>query len=317
MGPSIKNKMRFLIALCTWGNTIGFSLYSIPQAVSRSAIPRCKPQTCLFAQKPPPQAYDDHAAQVFALMDVDQNGRIDRDELQQVLKLLNIEASQHDIAALFKHLDLDGNQEIEFDEFLSWYVSAASRAQTETHVVMDALLSRRTVNDFDSDSTVPESVLRNAILAATYAPNHRMTEPWNFIILGPQSIKDISALNAESITDPAKALAKRERWQAIPGWCVVTSLKHPNDKFLQDEDYAATCCAIQNFMLAMWAEGVGTKWTTGPITQTPNFAKICGINLQKHVVVGCIWYGFAKGGLASVPTPKRKRGVDDVMRKRP
>jgi nitroreductase len=262
-------------------------------------------------------AYDDHAAEVFNLIDGDGNGRIDKEELQEVLSMLNIDASDDDIAALFKHLDIDGNQEVEFDEFLSWYVSAASSAQKETNVVMDTLLSRRTVNQFDASSEVPESVLRNAILAAIHAPNHGMTEPWNFIQLGKKSISEIAALNADSISDPRKAEAKRERWEKIPGWCVVTCKKNPEDKLKEQEDYAATCCAIQNFQLAMWAEGVGTKWTTGPITRTYNFAKICGINMEKQTVVGCLWYGFASGGLASVKTPKRKRSVDDVLSKRP
>merc|ERR1712039_1007093 len=59
------------------------------------------------------------------------------------------------------------------------------------------------------------------------------------------------------------------------------------------EDYAATCCAIQNFMLSMWIEGVGTKWTSGDITRTQDFADSCGIDVEAERVVGCIWYGFA------------------------
>jgi len=56
-------------------------------------------------------------------------------------------------------------------------------------------------------------------------------------------------------------------------------------------------------------------WITGPITWNEQFAKLCGVDLKKELVVGCTWYGFASGGSASVPMPERKRSVDDVLMK--
>jgi nitroreductase len=257
-------------------------------------------------------AYEEHAVEVFSLIDADGSGHISKDELTEVLRMLDIDASKDDISALFKHLDRDGNGEIELDEFLSWYKPAASSAESETNVVMNALKSRRTVNDFDT-SPVPDSVFRNAIEAAIHAPCHGMTEPWRFIQLGEKTISTIAALNAETIRDPQKAEIKKLRWEQIPGWCVITSAKSDGG-LREQEDYAATCCAVQNFMLAMHVEGVGTKWTTGPITRKAEFAELCGINPEKEQVVGVIWYGFASGGLASVGEgPKRKRSVDDVL----
>jgi nitroreductase len=256
-------------------------------------------------------AHADRAVEVFSLIDADGSGHICKDELTEVLRMLDLEASKDDISALFKHLDKDGNGEIELDEFLSWYNSAASSAQTETNVVMNTLKSRRTVNDFDT-SPVPDSVFRNAIEAAINAPCHGMTEPWRFIQLGEETISKIAALNAETIRDPKKAEIKKARWEQIPGWCVITSTKSDGG-LREQEDYAATCCAVQNFMLAMWCEGVGTKWTTGAITRKAEFAKLCGINPEEEQIVGVIWYGFASGGLASVTGPKRKRSIDDVL----
>ena len=145
-----------------------------------------------------------------------------------------------------------------------------------------------------------------------------MTEPWRFIHLGDETISKIAALNAAEIAkkDPIKGEKKKARWEAIPGWCVVTAAK--SDGGLQErEDFAATCCAIQNFMLSLWAEGVGTKWTTGPITRTVEFAELCGVDPGTEEVAGCIWYGFASGGLESVPLPKRKRSIENVTSTRP
>lgn len=188
--------------------------------------------------------------------------------------------------------------------------------------VHQALLGRRTVNNFDPHRTVDPAIVDQAVHAAIYAPNHKMTEPWRFIFLGNQTITAIATLNAAAISqkDPAKGKKKRQRWQAILGWCVVTCAKSPTDQVQEREDYAATSCAIQNFMLSLWSNHVGTKWTSGPITRTAEFADLCDIDPAKELVVGCIWFGYAADaaeGLQAVPAPTRKRSVDQVTSTRP
>lgn len=188
----------------------------------------------------------------------------------------------------------------------------------KSQAVHDALVGRRTVNNFDTTTKVPFDVVERAVEAAVHAPCHGMTEPWRFIHLGDETISKIATLNAAEIAkkDPDKGAKKQKRWEAIPGWCVVTSAK--SDGGLQErEDYAATCCAVQNFMLSLWAQGVGTKWTTGPVTRTDEFAALCGIGPDREQVVGCVWYGYASEGLENVPTPRRKKSLTDVSSTRP
>lgn len=203
-----------------------------------------------------------------------------------------------------------------FSKLLGRGKYTAHEVDRETIIVSKALTGRRTVNSFET-TKVSNEVVQRAVEAAIYAPCHKMTEPWRFILLGDDSISKIAALNAAEISkkDPAKGEKKKKRWEAIPGWCVVTSAK--SDGGLQErEDYAATCCAIQNFMLSLWAEGVGTKWTTGPITRTTEFADVCGIDLNEEEVAGCIWYGFPTNK-ESTPAPKRRKSIEDVISRRP
>ncbi|MEN9581897.1 MAG: hypothetical protein RJA70_4906, partial [Pseudomonadota bacterium] len=51
--------------------------------------------------------------------------------------------------------------------------------------VLEALLSRRTIHDYLPEPVAP-SILRRALEAALAAPNHRMTEPWRFVQVGPE-----------------------------------------------------------------------------------------------------------------------------------
>jgi len=248
----------------------------------------------------------ERALEVFSIVDADQSGSIDAQELEELLRMLDIEASAEDAGALFKYLDAEQNGEISFEEFEPWYADATSQAQSDAFVVQDALLKRKSVDEFDQ-TPVDDGVLRRAIECAIASPSigGRLTEHWRFIQVGDETVKKIAELEA------VEATAKE--WVNVPGRIVVTTELTPYDPVAEMEDFAATCCAIQNFMLSMWSEGVGTKWASGPVTRLPEFADLCGVDTSQERVVGCIWFGFARGGLASVEKTPRTKGIDDVL----
>jgi nitroreductase len=152
--------------------------------------------------------------------------------------------------------------------------------------------------------------VRAAIEVARWAPNHRLTEPWRFYLLGPATLRLVVDLAVE--LDVAKkgeraGPIRRARLEAIPGMLVLTSARS-DDPLLEREDYAACCCAAQNLMLYLWGKGIGVKWTTGGITRQPRFYELLGIDSVKESVVGLFWYGVPK----VVPTQKR-RPVEEIV----
>ena len=157
---------------------------------------------------------------------------------------------------------------------------------------------------------MPEKLVRAAIEAATWAPNHHVTEPWHFYTLGQESINACLNLCREIVTAKKDAKAadfKAKSWSQKPGWLVVTC-KSSDEELLQREDLAACAAAVQNFMLYLWKAGVGSKWTTGPITRDPRFSDIVGIDADRDSVVGLIWYGYPK----LTPAQQRK-DLDEVL----
>ena len=177
----------------------------------------------------------------------------------------------------------------------------------------EVLRGRRSIPLF-LQTPVPEKLLRAAIEAATWAPNHHLTEPWHFYWLGKQSIAACIELVRDIVTakkDAGAAEFKANSWAEKPGWLVVTC-RSVEDPVRQREDYAACAAAVQNLMLYLWKAGVGTKWTTGDITREPRFFDIVGIDGARESVVGLIWYGFPK------LTPAQQRsGLDRVLTRRP
>ena len=110
--------------------------------------------------------------------------------------------------------------------------------------------SRRTIHDF-REEPAPAHLVRKGLDLARWAPNHHLTEPWRFYLLGPETAAAIARLNAEIVTaksGPEAGAAKLDRWSRIPGWIVVTCA-NTDDPLRAREDYAACCCAIHNFSL--------------------------------------------------------------------
>lgn len=169
--------------------------------------------------------------------------------------------------------------------------------------VAQLLRERRTINDFQAEVPPVESILQ-AVEVARWAPNHKMTEPWRFQILGPQTQAKIVDLNSELVAASKGVEAgekKRERWSRIPGWIAVSSLIAANDELRTKENYAATCCAVQNLSLFLWSEGIGVKWTTGPVTRDPRAYEILGKSPEQEDIVGILWYGYPE----KVPQTRR------------
>lgn len=169
---------------------------------------------------------------------------------------------------------------------------------------LDTLLrERRTIHEFKPDSPPREPVMR-ALDAARWVPNHHVSQPWRFYLVGPETREQIARLNAELIAQRKGADAgedKYQRWRAIPGWMVVTC-QNSEDALRAKEDYASCCCAIHNFSLCLWSEGLGVKWTTGPVTRDDAFYDVLWIDREVETVVGLVWYGYA----AEVPMTARQ-----------
>ena len=180
--------------------------------------------------------------------------------------------------------------------------------------ILDLIRQRRTVHNFRPELPPREAILR-AVELARWVPNHHRTEPWRFVLLGPETAAKIVDLNAELVAarkGPEHGEHKRKRWSTVPGWIAVTCPRS-DDEQLQKEDYAACCCAIHNVSLALWSEGIGVKWTTGDVTRHPRCLEMLEVDPESHFIVGILWYGYP----ADIPAPQRRKPVEEILRELP
>ena len=188
--------------------------------------------------------------------------------------------------------------------------------------LFDAILNRRTIKDFKPDP-VPDAVLERALTAGLWAQNHRLTQPWRFVVLGPETHQALAEAGADaqlqslrSDTDTATRNKVRagavQKLMSKPRIVVVTTLLS-GDALQRREDYAATCCAIQNIQLAAWAEGLGMQWSTGKQTQQPQTYNLLAIDPNAEEIVGFLYFGYP----ALIPTPAPRKPLTEVMSRLP
>ena len=174
----------------------------------------------------------------------------------------------------------------------------------------DLLRGRRTIHLFEK-TPVSRSLILEAIDVARWAPNHKLTEPWRFYLVGPDTATKIAHLNSEIATKKRGekiGQAKLKRWLSMPNWLVVTCSKS-DDNIREREDFAACCCAVQNMSIFLWNQGVGMKWASGSVTRDPRIFELLDIDPAREFIVGLFWYGYP----AEIPTTDRNP-VESVTR---
>ena len=161
--------------------------------------------------------------------------------------------------------------------------------------LFQAIESRRTVKDFKPDE-VPDELLTRVLGAGLWAQNHRMTQPWRFYSVGPQTRAALTPLFPKAPTKPA---------------IVAVSCLRSDGAEQEREDYAAVSCAIQNIQLAAWDLGLGMQWSSGRAATGPENYAVLGIDPARETLVGLLLFGFP----ANVPPAKKRAPLDEVLRR--
>jgi nitroreductase len=156
--------------------------------------------------------------------------------------------------------------------------------------VNDAIATRRSIKRFTSRSVTREE-METVLAAAVAAPNHKLTQPWRFYVLGPDAREAyglvLGGRKARKIEDPEAARAMREtvaaEHRALPGMLAVAVVDNENPE-TREEDYAAVMMAIENLSLAAVALGLGTHMKTGAVMSDPAARAACAVKDGERIV---------------------------------
>jgi len=190
--------------------------------------------------------------------------------------------------------------------------SASSCPRHLAMTIFETIASRRSIKRF-TDRPVSREEIKRLFDAAVQAPNHRMTEPWRFYVLGPDARygygEALGARKAKKVEDGEAAEAVlikvAEAHRDLPAMFAVAVTLDDNPE-IREEDYAATFMAIQNLCLTACAMGLGAHVKSGAVTDDPRARAAVGV-LEGQRIVATI----SLGEPASVPEPKKRRDASD------
>ncbi|CAB4939009.1 unannotated protein [freshwater metagenome] len=161
----------------------------------------------------------------------------------------------------------------------------------------EAIRTRRTHKAYGPDP-VPRELLEELLELATWAPNHRLTNPWRLRVLGP------TALAALKQAAGPEAAAKLDRAPTLVAVSVVTS----DDPLQAEEDRDAAAAAAYIVLLAAHARGLAGYWRTPGILREPAGRAALGIGGGERVL-GLLHLGSPR---QEPRVPERAPGSDVI-----
>ena len=179
--------------------------------------------------------------------------------------------------------------------------------------ILHSINTRRSIKTF-TDRPVPQKEIEQLLNAVCQAPNHRMTEPWRFYVLGPQARRAygeaLGRRKAKRIDDPEAGQAVIEKvamtHESLPAMVAVAVIVHENPE-IREEDFAAVYMGIQNLSLVAHAIGLGTHIKTGAIMDDPAARAAVGVP-EGERIVATINVGKPEG----LPDPRLRRPAAEL-----
>ena len=149
---------------------------------------------------------------------------------------------------------------------------------------LDELIrTRRTQKAYEPGPVAP-ATLDELFELARWAPNHHLTNPWRFRVVGPR------ALEALKVAAGPESAPKLDRAPTL----VAASVVQCGDRVTDDEDFAAGACACYIVLLGAHARGLDGYWRTPEALRTPEGRAAVGIP-EGEKVLGLLHLGRGKG----------------------
>jgi len=188
-----------------------------------------------------------------------------------------------------------------------------------TEEINKLIRQRRSVYPKDyTGATVPESVIEQMLENANWAPNHKQTEPWQFVVFTGVGLKALARFQSECYkkVTHANGTFKEDRYLALQtkplesSYIIAVGMRRDEGERLPEwEELGAVFCAVQNMYLTATAYGIGCYLSTGGITNFEDAKPFFGLATEDKLC------GFLHVGVPKGPVPDgRRRPISDKVK---
>jgi nitroreductase len=167
-----------------------------------------------------------------------------------------------------------------------------------TTSLSELVRARRTTKVFGSEP-VDRETIEELLELARWAPNHHLTNPWRFYVLGPQALARLKEAAG------AEAASKLDR---APTLIAVGAAVCGDDPVQDEEDLLAAGCAAFLVLLGAEERGLASYWRTPAVLRTPEGRAALDVPDDVHLI-GLLHLGPRR---QEQPAPERAPVADVV-----
>ncbi|MDX2302954.1 MAG: nitroreductase [Microscillaceae bacterium] len=168
-----------------------------------------------------------------------------------------------------------------------------------------------------SGQKIDQDIVLQILENANWAPTHKHTEPWRFIVLEGAAIQKMAEFQADLYKkntpsdklDEAK-FAKLSQNPLSASHIIAILMKRDSDRSIPEiEEICAVACAVQNMYLTAAAYGIGAYWSTGGLTYEEKGREFLGLQADEKLL------GFFFLGHINKPSKEsRRKPIEDKIR---
>jgi len=165
--------------------------------------------------------------------------------------------------------------------------------------------SRRSTfpDQLEAGKKVDDSIIKEILINASWAPNHGKQEPWHFTVFSGEGLKKLATFQSELYKELAGENFKEITYGKLQqnplkaSHVIAIGMKRTNNKNIPEiEDIEAVSCAVQNLYLSITAYGLGGYWTTGGVTYKEQAKEFFGLGEEDKLL------GFFYIGHVAIPS---------------
>ena len=182
-----------------------------------------------------------------------------------------------------------------------------------------AIRSRRSIypKQFKKDALIPDSAIDHLLDNARYAPTHRLTQPWRYIVYGPNRMQDFFEIlervyrerTPEEKISPVKINKYHQKAAQCSHVIVLVMERDPDERVPEIEEICACAAAAQNIYCSMEPLGIAGYWSTG-LAFTSELARELDLSESQQ----CLGYFLLGVPDDSIPlAPRDRKPLSEVV----
>lgn len=179
--------------------------------------------------------------------------------------------------------------------------------------------SRRSVFPKDySGEKVDDAIVHQMLENANWAPTHKLTEPWRFIVFGGEGLKKLAVFQGECYkkVTTANGSFREDRYQNLltkpmeSSHIIAVGMKRDEKKGVPEvEEIGAVFCAVENMYLTATAYGIGCYLSTGGVTNFEEAKEFFGLG-KEDKLLGFLNIGMPK----SILLEGRRKTIEEKVK---